>query len=109
MKTIVSVAQDFSRFPAGRVEADGPYSGTLFRKRHLVGVLRSGKAVEVRLDGTLGFGSSFLEEAFGGLVRIEGLSVEDLRERLTLVANEEPTLVAEIWGYIVDAGRAKQP
>lgn len=69
---------DFSKFPAGRDEDDGPFNGTKFRREVLVPAITkalatSGEIVEVCLDGVLSFGSSFLEEAFGGLVRVERL------------------------------------
>ena len=67
MKTI-SIADDFSRFPAGRFREDGEASGAAFRDL-LAAPLQNAENVEVVFDGVAGFGSSFLEEAFGGLVR----------------------------------------
>jgi len=96
--TELSVARDFSRFPAGRYLTDGKHSGERFRAM-LLPKLHSGP-VRVLLDGTLGYGSSFLEEAFGGLVR-EGFTVAQLHERLTL-ASSDASLVTEIWSYIDD-------
>jgi hypothetical protein len=52
-------------FPAGRNRSDGPYSGEFLRDEKLLPVLAQDKVI-VDLDGTLGYGSSFLEEAFGG-------------------------------------------
>lgn len=46
--------------------------------------LKAGDVVRVKLDGVSGFGSSFLEEAFGGLVRVEGFSPDDLKKRLEI-------------------------
>lgn len=96
----LSVAQDFSRFPAGRSVADGPFPGENFRKL-LVSALEKGPVI-VQLDGTLGYGSSFLEEAFGGLVRKCGFGAADLRKRMT-IESSDPSLEAEIWSYISDA------
>jgi hypothetical protein len=58
--------------------------------------------VIVQLDGTLGYGSSFLEEAFGGLVRIKQLLPDQLRSKLTF-ESRDATLVIEIWQYIDSA------
>ena len=97
--TEVSVARDFSRFPAGRYISDGKHSGERFRAM-LLPKLRAGKVCVV-LDGTMGYGSSFLEEAFGGLVR-SGLTIKQLEDRLTFVSSDS-SLVDEIWSYIRDA------
>jgi hypothetical protein len=97
----LSVAKDFSEFPAGRYDDDGPFPGEGFR-RLLVDRLGRDGTVTVSLDGTMGYGSSFLEEAFGGLVRIEGFTLAQLSKRLTIVASDE-TLVAEVWSYIKSA------
>ena len=106
VKTI-SIARDFSRYPAGRFREDGNSSGAAFREDFLVRALRgegSGK-VRVRFDGVAGFGSSFLEEAFGGLVRIEGFDKAFLVSRLELVTDEDELndFVQLAWRYIEDA------
>jgi len=97
----ISIANDFSRFPAGRYLSDGPFSGEKFREQ-LATALRAHSSVAVLLDGTMGYGSSFLEEAFGGLVRHEGFAAADLQRRLRLRAADE-SLIEEVWGYISSA------
>jgi len=52
----------------------------------------------IDLDDVRGFGSSFLEEAFGGLVR-NGFGVEELKKRINFVAFDE-SLKEEIRYYI---------
>lgn len=99
----VSIAKDFSRFPAGRYPTDGKFPGEVCRRRHLVPALKEFDAVVVDLRGTLGFGSSFLEEAFGGLIREEGFSADDLHARLSFVS-DDGSLETEIWAYIDAAG-----
>ena len=101
----ISVAKQFSEFPAGRYYDDGPYPGEKFRKEFLVPALKAGGKVLVDLDGTMGYGSSFLEEAFGGLVRDEGFAVDDLERRLRIHSTSDPSLVTEVWQYITDASR----
>ena len=78
---IISIANDFSPVPAGRSQKDGPNSGERFRGQLLLPSLNSG-ATCVKLDAE-GYGSSFLEEAFGGLVRV-GLSHELIRKNLSI-------------------------
>lgn len=103
----IHIARAFSRFPAGRFLSDGPATGERFREEFLMPALARSEAVEVYLDGVLGYGSSFLEEAFGGLVRLHGFSETELRRRLSFVAYDD-TLTNEIWGYISRAKAAPQ-
>lgn len=100
----IDIAKDFSRVPAGRYLADGPYSGEGFRTNHLLPALNSADKVEICLDGVRGYGSSFLEEAFGGLVRLQLWNVDQLMQRLTLISKDDPTVVEEIQSYIRDEG-----
>lgn len=85
----ISIAEDFSPFPGGRFREDGPFNGTTFREEFLVKPLRDGKHVVVSFDGVAGFGSSFLEEAFGGLVRDCHFSKEVLAKKLEIVCEED--------------------
>lgn len=83
----IDVARDFSKVPAGRGPDDGDFNGAKFRTDFLVPALKKGDQVTVILDGTEGFGSSFLDEAFGGLVKHEGYTVQQLETQLILVAD----------------------
>ena len=103
-EAVIDVGPDFSRFPAGRDREDGRYSGQAFREDHLVPALDKGGKVEVRLDSAIGYGSSFLEEAFGGLVRVHEFTEFDLDERLILKSDDK-MLLDEIRGYIFDASQ----
>ena len=102
MPQLITVATDYYEAPAGRYPADGNYNGERFREDFLAPALRSGGVV-VNLDGTEGYGSSFLDEVFGGLVRKSGFSEWELKEKLSLISEEDETLISEIWGYIADA------
>ncbi|WP_223630184.1 STAS-like domain-containing protein [Pseudomonas atacamensis] len=97
MKTI-SLARDFTKFPAGRYKDDGPYSGELFREKYLAPALESGEEIAIDLDGARGYGSSFLEEAFGGLVRL-GFPADRVLARISLVS-KDTSLITEIQSYI---------
>lgn len=68
MKTL-SIARHFSRFPGARFKRISEYSGEEFRDSLLIPALSQDGKVIVDLDGVVGYGSSFLEEVFGGLVR----------------------------------------
>lgn len=95
---VVNVARDFSKYPAGRYLEDGPASGQAFRDKFLVPALKESKGLTVELDGTRGYGSSFLEEAFGGAVR-EGFAPATVKKTFNLIS-EDLSLVEEIHDYI---------
>ena len=86
MKTI-RIAEEFSEFPGGRYPEDGDGNGTDFREKYLVPAIRAGEPVDVILDGTRGYPSSFLEEAFGGLVR-QGITATEINFTFNFVAEQ---------------------
>jgi hypothetical protein len=97
----VDVGHDFTRYPAGRDLNDGPFCGEVFRERFLQPRLDRHEKIVVKLDSALDYGSSFLEEAFGGLIRLSYpksvvLSLIEFR-------TEDPILKEEILGYIENA------
>lgn len=95
----IDIASDFSKYPAGRYRSDGKHSGEVFREDFLYPALVDSRMVELCLDGAMGYGSSFLEEAFGGLVRVHHLDPSDLRKKLVIVT-ERMSVEKEIWSYI---------
>jgi hypothetical protein len=99
---IISVATDFTRFPSGRYQINGTTSGEEFRERFLIPAISNGIRTKVLLDGTIGYGSSFLEEAFGGLVRKVNLSADVILGVLEL-ETENQALKDEIIDYIKSA------
>lgn len=110
MKSVIVICEDFSTHPAGRYESDGPFSGEKFRKEHLVQKLRTSDHVKVVLDGTRGYPSSFLEEAFGGLVRSEGFSLTQLRKELQITADSPhfKKYAGLAWHHIENADQASK-
>lgn len=103
--TTVNIAKDFTRYPAGRYKRNGKTSGEEFREKFLVPTLAEGGTVRIELDGTIGYGSSFLEEAFGGLVRSLHVSSSQLLSRLEL-RTDNAALRQEIEQYINDASQS---
>jgi len=99
---MIDVGKDFAPLPGGRV---GNNSGQLFREKFLVPALKNNEKVIVDLDNTLGLGSSFLEESFGGLVREDGFKASDLKKRLEIRISVK-SYIDEIWSYINSARRA---
>lgn len=95
----INVGVAFARYPAGRYRTDGPHSGQRFREEFLVPVLNEQAGI-IEIDLTLarGLKSSFLEEAFGGLVRA-GFDATQLVKRFTFVS-QDATIGEEILDYI---------
>ena len=101
---VINVANDFSRYPAGRYVTDGPYSGEKFRERILLPALKeSPQKLIIEFDGARGYGSSFLEEAFGGLVRA-GMDSKELFDRIDFRSGDK-SLVEEIRTYVEDQAK----
>lgn len=101
--TQINVSKDFSEYPAGRYRDDGDFSGEVFREDLLLPKLINFDVVEINLDGSMGYGSSFLEEAFGGLVRLGKFTRDSLHQKLKFKYKEDPIVIDEIWQYIDSA------
>jgi hypothetical protein len=103
----ISIAKDFSTSPGPRYIDEGPFSGQQFREEILRPKL--GEALEqkcqlqITLDGTAGYGTSFLEESFGGLIREDKIPYDVIKKTIQFVSNEEPELVDDIEEYLADA------
>lgn len=108
-EVVINIAADFSPVPGGRHARLGPFSGEEFRAKVLAPALRkalaAGSRVNVVLDGAAGYPVSFLEEAFGGLVRIEGFSFEQVKQALIITALAQRFQVRRdlAWRYIEEA------
>ncbi|MGJ3353464.1 STAS-like domain-containing protein [Providencia sp. Je.9.19] len=101
MKTIY--IKDFSRFPGPRYKNLGEFSGEEFRDDILIPEIEKNNGdIEVNLDGVFGYGSSFLEETFGGLARhgVDKNLILKLRDNIT--SNDE-SIKQEVISYINDS------
>lgn len=110
---------DFTKYPGPRYRSLGPNSGEEFREEFLIDALKESSDVSVNLDGVLGYGSSFLEEIFGGIVRAmvshpaqihpngdkivkyDFITLEMINSlKNNLVSNDDPSVIKEIESYI---------
>jgi hypothetical protein len=102
----IDVAKDFSTDPWGRYPDDGEFNAESFRKQLLLPMFKRGLPFMVDLSGSNRYGSSFLEEAFGGLVRVEGITDRELD--LMRVHHELlPSIADEVMFYIEEAKRQR--
>jgi len=94
---------DFSTTPGPRKKEDGLFSGEEFREEILEKYFKDGSTekIIINLDGVEGYSTAFLEEAFGGLVRLFGKDV--VKRRCEFISTEEPMLLYEIDCYIEKA------
>lgn len=106
METI-NIKTDFSAVPIGRYSADSDVSGEKFREKLLKPKLKelgNGEKLKIDINDVAGYGSSFLEEAFGGLVRSKDFSKQELHDKLEIIADEVYEMYSElIWEYIDNA------
>lgn len=105
MENFIKVATDFSMYPGARYKTDGKFSGEEFFEKILVVkfeyALTSGEKLTIDLDGTCGYATSFLSEAFYKLgLKFGAAKVWD---NLIIISLEEPYLIDEIKEYIFDA------
>lgn len=108
MATIkISISKEFSKTPGPRYISEGKFSAELFKKEILNKKIKEAKeenkTLEIDLDGTLGYGTSFLEELFGGTARTEGVN---FARKIKIISSEEPWLLNDIKKYIDDVAEA---
>ena len=100
----IKIATDFSQTPGPRLKEEGSFSGEEFYEQILKPKYLEAKGKDkklfVDLDGTYGYGTSFLERSFGGLVREYG---KDPIERIIFKSEEDPYLIEEINLYMNQA------
>ena len=112
---VLDVADQFSKRPFGRYRADGEErSAEAFRDTLLIPAILRHEHVTVDLSGTNYYGSSFLEETFGGLVRKIraradlNFTQDDLNKRLKIVHTKLSSIEKEANQYIQKAWEAQQ-
>lgn len=84
------IGLEFTDFPGGRKRDAGDYSGEEFREDILVPLLENveNTEIELLLDHAVGYPVSFLEEAFGGLIRVHGYTKEVLLKRFKFITDK---------------------
>lgn len=100
----LSIKQDFSETPGPRYIFEGEYSGELFLKTVLLSrvneAIKTKNKLLIDLDGTAGYGTSFLEESFGGLIRLHKVNLNNFKKFIELKSDEETYLITDIKEYM---------
>lgn len=101
----INICKDFSETPGGRYIREGDFSGEAFRDQLLIKKYEEAEAKNeilcIDFDGTYGYGSSFIEEAFGGLVREYGK--KGVLKRISLISTEDETIPDLVEKYVKEA------
>lgn len=100
---VLNIAKEYTRCPGARYESEGDYSGERFRNEYLAPKLKeaieAGVKLEVVLDGSAGYSTSFIEESFGGLIRTDHYTLQDVTEYIIITSNEDPSYIEDINVY----------
>lgn len=101
----INIATEFSDTPGGRYPEDGPANGQKFRDELLIPALKSFDKVIVDVSGVEGYGSSFLEEVFGGIIRLKLFDKNTLARKLTWIASDpsQSCYLERIDAYVAEA------
>lgn len=103
----IDLARQFSPEPFGRYPSHGPASGERFRKEFLERALLAGDDVIVDIDGVTGLSSSFLDEAFAGLVRQRVVTLEQFRARVHIKSDTDPSYIDDVLEYVSEAAASR--
>lgn len=88
----ISIAKDYTEYPGLRHCSVSDFSGEDFYHKILnklfKDALENKEQISIILDGTTGYASSFLDEAFGNLVY--DFTLENVKKYVKIISKEEP-------------------
>lgn len=95
---IIGIAKDFSDAPGARYRDDGPDSGQEFYEEKLkpiyIEAVEKDRILIIDMDGTYGYATSFISEAFGRLGR--DFDSKGILNRIRIKSDEDPLLIEYI-------------
>lgn len=101
---------DFSEYPGPRFKSQGDSSGEEYfesiLKPNFEKVITDSTKLFVDLDGTAGYASSFIDEAFGKLVMEFGIDI--VKSHLEVISNDEKSWLKIIWEQSVPQWESKR-
>lgn len=100
--------KDFSRTPGARYRHLGKASGEEFRDDILIPAIEKDSNLIVNLDGVRGYGSSFLDEAFAGLVRLKKFDISVILGLVERIESNNSEWKNEIKTYVNEAIAAEK-
>lgn len=91
-KHSISILRDYSEYPGPRYRKHGKNSGEDFYynllNKKFAQAVTDNSVLEVILDGTSGYASSFIDESFGNLINDFGVDL--VKKYLKIISIEEP-------------------
>ncbi|TYA57362.1 STAS-like domain-containing protein [Formosa maritima] len=100
----INICDDFTDTPGARTYDDGEFSGQEFYDKILLPkyeeALKKKVKLQIDLDGTYGYASSFLNEAFSRLGN--KYKPNEVWDNLILISNEVPKYIDKIKEYIYE-------
>ena len=104
----INIVKEYTDKPGARYESQGSNSGEKFRDEILypkfIEAINNNEELSIDLDGGYGYGSSFLEETFGGLVRRLKKEKNDnykkVNQIIKIKSNDNNTWIEKINQYI---------
>jgi hypothetical protein len=105
-KIYLNIVEEFSNTPGTRDSIESDYPGEEFLNKILLPKFQEAidKKVKlvVNLDGPAGYATSFLEAAFGGLVRHYN-DIERVKKTIEFIGTDDPFLIEDIHEYMRNA------
>lgn len=112
---MIQIDRDFSPDPNGRYYSDGPNSGEKFRQELLLPALdrlKNNDVLTIKIDGdVIGYGSSFLDEGFAGVVFYGFYKAEVLKKKIEIIFDTDSFdfYKSRIFQYIDEAEFNSEP
>lgn len=92
-------AEEYTKYPGGRFEKIGEYSGEHFRETVLRKIFEENKTIEIDATGlVMSLSPSFLYECFGELAVEYGL--EKFKKTVKLYSDDNPNLTEKMMFYV---------
>ena len=97
----IKISEDFSKEPYGRLD------GSIFRDMILMPKLvyshNTKEKIIIDFDDCFGTCTAFLEEAFGGLIRVYKYNKKTILKKIEIVSNDDETVPELIEKYLTNA------
>lgn len=96
MSNIFNITKEFSKRPCGRYKEHGNYSAERLREIILEKLNSSNDVLTIDVSGLSMFSSAFINECFGGMIRLNLISKSDLNNRIVFVTKENNFIIDRI-------------
>lgn len=88
MNNVFRIANDFYKRPSGRYKTDGKYTAEHLREIIIDKLKSSDEKLFIDISGLSMFSSPFIDECFGGMIRNNLISKDELLKRIEFISDE---------------------